>query len=84
MMLKYEDYMDACWILGNSQSSQDFIRSDFYYGTRQRRALRGYDIASFGIYVDYTQMIMFKKLWHDLHFGPDKFITDMPLSMKHT
>ena len=79
MMIKYEDYLDRCWFLNSSESSQDFIRSEFDYGIRQRRALRGYPKAGFRLVLEPFEMVKFKKFWHDLDYGAKKFRTDQPI-----
>ena len=78
-MIKYEDYLDRCWFLNTSQASQDFIRSTFDYGTRQRRALRGYDVANMRLTMNWGELIQFKKFWLKLNYGTDKFKTDQPI-----
>ena len=75
-MLKYEDYLNKCFLLGNSQNSTDFIRSVFDYGIRQRRALKGYSTHNFTLTVNLDQLRAFQRLWHDLGEGTDPFLTD--------
>ena len=78
-MIKYENYLGLCWLLNSSESSQDFIRSEFDYGIRQRRALRGYPKAGFRLIVEHYDMSKFRQFWHDLNYGTDKFLTDQPI-----
>ena len=78
-MIKYENYLSICWKLNTSQAPQNFIRSQFTFGTRQRRALRGYPQAGFSIVADAAQVQQFKKLWFDLDYGAKKFLTDQPI-----
>ena len=75
-MLKYEDYLQKCWLLNESEAHQDFIRSEFDYGGRQRRALRGYPKAGFRLTLDAYQMVKWKKFWDDLNQGTEKFETN--------
>ncbi len=76
-MIKYEDYNLPCWLLNQGKAHQDFIRSDFDYNTRQRRALRGYDSIGVRLSLDLGQVIEFKKFWLATNYGTEKFLTDM-------
>jgi len=78
-MLRYEDYLDRCWFLNAGVASTDFIRSQFDFGTRQRRALRGYDNVGFRLIVGWGELIRFKTFWLDLNMGTEKFTTDQPI-----
>ena len=78
-MITYSDIMTTCWRLGSSQSSDDRVRSQFDYGTRQRRGHRGYPTSSFMITVNQEGMDYFKILWSKLNQGVDSFILDMPI-----
>jgi len=75
-MIKWSDYLNKCFLLGNSTQSTDFIRSNFDYGVRQRRALRGYSQHSFSITLNYMELQDFKEFWDDLVDGTDPFLTD--------
>ena len=76
-MLKYEDYLSKYFELGSSVEGSSFIRSDFDYGTRQRRAVMSYASHSAQIMLDYGQLLAFKSFWEDLNMGTDIFLTDM-------
>ena len=78
-MIKYSDIMTVCWQLASSQSSDDRVRSQFDYGTRQRRGHRGYPTSSFAITVNQDDMDYFKIFWSKLNQGVDSFILDMPI-----
>ena len=78
-MITYSDLMTVCWRLGSSQSSDDRVRSQFDYGTRQRRGHRGYPTSSFAITVNQDDMDYFKIFWSKLNQGVDSFILDMPI-----
>ena len=75
-MIKYEDFLDKCWLYNQSRAHTDFIRSTFDYSIRQRRALRGYPDAGVKISLDLGQVLQFKKFWLKLNYGTDKFLTD--------
>ena len=75
-MLSYETYMRTSFNLGSGSVATNFIRSQFDYGTRQRRGVRGYDVFSVTLVLDQAEMINFKAFWTDLNYGNDKFITD--------
>lgn len=75
-MLKYEDYLQKCFLLGRSDNGQDFIRSRFDYYVRQRRAVRGYPVHAFTLQLDRTELLSFQNLWTDLDEGTDIFVTD--------
>jgi len=77
MIKRYKDYNLPCWRYNTSQASQDFIRSEFDFSARQRRALRGTDKANMKITVDAVQMLSFKRFWIDINYGASKFVTDM-------
>ena len=76
-MVKYKTYGLPCWRLNQSQASQDFIRSEFDFNIRQRRALRGTDKANMLITVNGAGMLQWKRFWSALNYGTNKFITDM-------
>ena len=78
-MIKYEDYLDKCWLLNQSKAPTDFIRSTFDYGIRQRRALRGYPVAGVRLVLTSDEVTTFKTFWADLNYGTDKFETDQPI-----
>ena len=78
-MLQYEDYLTTKWKLNTGTASNDVIRSEFDYGARQRRALRGYDRAGVSVYLTANEVMIFKKFWLDLSYGAEKFLTDMNL-----
>ena len=76
-MIKYDDYLLPCWRLNQSQASQDFIRSEFDFNIRQRRALRGTDKANMLITVTAAQMLEFKRFWLAIDYGTVKWQTNM-------
>ena len=76
-MIKYEDYLDRCFTLASSQQGVSFIRSQFDYGVRQRRAVRGYSTHNVRIVMrSMHEVQIFKQFWEDLNLGADKFLTD--------
>ncbi len=75
-MVKWSDYLDKCFLVGGSQQSTNFIRSQFDYGVRQRRVQKGYSTHSFSITVSYDELISFETLWADLNDGTDAWLTD--------
>ena len=79
-MLSYESYLTICWILSTNQASTNFIRSQFDYGTRQRRAVRGYDVKSVRLILNDTELTAWQTFWADLNYGTDKFTTDQAIN----
>lgn len=77
---KYEDYVTECWTLSSAQAATNFIRSQFDYGTRQRRAVRGYDTQGVRIVLDSTQLTAWESFWLLLNDGTDKFYTDQVIN----
>lgn len=77
-MEAYETHMTASWTLGAGKASTNFIRSSFDYGTRQRRAARGYDTFNVRLVLDegLGQETEWKALWAALNDGNDKFTTN--------
>lgn len=77
-MESYETYMSVSFNLGEGSSSTNFIRSQFDYNTRQRRAVKGYDTfnARLVLNEDNGEITDFKSLWSALNYGNDKFTTD--------
>ena len=75
-MISYETYMNTSFNLGSGTASTDFIRSEFDYGTRQRRATRGYDTFSVTLVLDSTEMDNWETFWVALDYGTDKFTTN--------
>lgn len=78
MAVKYETYFpNICWTLSGTVVATNFIRSQFDYGVRQRRALRGNDNYSVRIVLsNQTDMDQWLLFWSDLNYGNDIFITD--------
>ena len=66
-MVKWSDYLDKCFLIGGSQQSTNFIRSQFDYGVRQRRVQKGYSTHSFSITVTYAELTSFESLWDVLN-----------------
>lgn len=76
-MIKYEDYLDKCFELSSSKEASSFIRSQFDYGTRQRRGIRGYTTYNVILTLTFGELNRFKTFWNDLNLGTDIFLTDM-------
>lgn len=76
-MIKYEDYLSNNFELSGSQEPTSFIRSQFDYGTRQRRAVRGYSTHDVKLTLEMYELQKFKQFWESLDFGTDIFLTDM-------
>lgn len=68
--------MSKCFTLGGSQNGTDFIRSQFDYGVRQRRAVRSYPVHNFTISVEPTELASFQSFWLALNEGTDIWLTD--------
>ena len=75
-MITYETYMSVSFNLGSGRVSTDFIRSQFDYGTRQRRGVRGYDSFSATLVLTQSDMADWVNFWTALDYGTDKFYTD--------
>ena len=75
-MISYETYMTVSFNLGAGKASTNFIRSQFDYGTRQRRAVRGFDTFGVRFCLTQTQMDEWTTFWDALNDGNDKFTTD--------
>lgn len=75
-MISYETYMNTSFNLGSGSASTDFIRSQFDYGTRQRRAVKGYPTFSAKLVLTQTEMNNWDTFWTALDYGTDKFTTD--------
>ncbi len=75
-MIIYETYMSTSFNLGSGSAATNFIRSQFDYGTRQRRGVRGYDVFGVKLVLDQKEMINFIHFWDMLNYGNDKFYTD--------
>lgn len=75
--ITYETYLpDKCWILSSSQAAKNFIRSDFDYGARQRRAIRGYDTQKVNILLSASELASWKSFWAAINDGTDTFYTN--------
>ena len=84
-LLKYETYItDKCWTATTTKAGQSFIRSQFDYGIRQRRAVRGYDSQSMVIILTSTELTAWKSFWVALNYGADKFNTDQWINQDST
>lgn len=77
-MISYETYMSVHFTLGSGSASTDFIRSQFDYGTRQRRGIRGYDVFSVRLVLDENngELTGWLTFWDALNKGTDKFYTN--------
>lgn len=74
--ITYETYLPTkCWTLSSSQAAKNFIRSDFDYGARQRKAIKGYDTQRVNIVVDATELSAWKSFWTAINDGADTFYT---------
>ena len=83
-MIIYETYMNTSFNLGTGSVATNFIRSQFDYGTRQRRGVRGYDVFSVTLVLDQAEMINFADFWADLNYGNDKFVTNEVINNDQT
>jgi hypothetical protein len=80
-MITYGDYNLPDWTLSAGASATNFIRSQFGFGTRQRRAVRGYDVYGVRIVIESSDdLTSFKTFWNDLNDGNDKFYTDQVIN----
>ncbi len=70
--------------LGSGSAATNFIRSQFDYGARQRRGIRGYDVFSVKLVLDQIGMINFTHFWDMLNDGNDKFYTDQVINADTT
>lgn len=75
-MISYETYMSTSFNLSSGSAATNFIRSQFDYGARQRRGVRGYDVFSAKLVLTPTEKNNFLHLWDILNYGNDKFYTD--------
>ena len=83
--LKYETYIPTkCWTATTTTVGQSFIRSQFDYGIRQRRAVRGYDSQVMVIVLNATELAAWKSFWLALNDGTDKFYTDQWINQDAT
>ncbi len=76
--------MSTSFNLGTGSVATNFVRSQFDYGTRQRRGVRGYDVFSVTLVLDQAEMINFEDFWADLNFGNDKFYTNEVINNDQT
>ena len=72
-MVKYTDYMTTEPKLAGSQEPTNFIRSDFEFGSRQKRTLKNYATYQFVITITHLEMLRFKAMWIALNEGADIF-----------
>jgi len=75
-MINYETYMNTSFNLSSGSAATNFVRSQFDYGARQRRGIRGYDVFNATLVLDYNDMKNFEHFWSLLNYGNDKFYTD--------
>ena len=75
-MISYETYLSVSFNLSSGVASTNFIRSQFDYGTRQRRAVRGYDTYSAKLILTQSEMNSWETFWAALNYGNDKFTTN--------
>lgn len=83
-MIIYETYMSTSFNLGTGSAATNFIRSQFDYGARQRRGIRGYDVFSVKLVLDQAEMINFEDFWDALNYGNDKFLTNEVINSDRT
>lgn len=83
-MISYETYMSTSFNLGSGSVATNFVRSQFDYGARQRRGIRGYDVFSAKLVLDQAEMINFMHFWGLLNDGNDKFYTDQVINADTT
>lgn len=83
-MISYETYLSASFNLGSGSAATNFVRSQFDYGVRQRRSVRGYDTFSARLVLDQTEMSNFEHFWSLLNYGNDKFYTDQVINSDTT
>lgn len=76
-MIKWENYITKSFMLNTSTEPTNFIRSQFDYGVRQRRALRSYPKYVGSVYLEWYDIADFKQFWTDTNEGTDIFNTDM-------
>ncbi len=76
--------MTTSFNLGSGSVSTNLIRSQFDYGARQRRGVRGYDVFSVKLVLDQAEMINFVHFWDLLNYGNDKFYTDQVINADTT
>lgn len=79
-MISYETYLDSPFSLGSGVIGTNFIRSQFDYGIRQRRAVRGYDTFSAKLVCGEDEMDAWIPFWDALNDGNDKFYTNMAIN----
>ncbi len=83
-MIIYETYMNTSFNIGSGSAATNFIRSQFDYGARQRRGIRGYDVFSASLVLDQSEMINFMHFWDLLNDGNDKFYTNEVINNDQT
>ena len=85
-MISYSTYMSVSFNLGSGSASTNFIRSNFDYGARQRKAIRGYDTFSVRLVLDEAngEMTDWLDFWSALNDGTDKFYTDEVINADET
>ena len=77
-MVSYSTYMSKSFTLGAGSVATNFIRSQFDYGARQRRGIRGYDVFNARLVLDEDngEMSDWLTFWDALNYGNDKFYTN--------
>jgi len=77
-MISYGTYMGVSFNLGSGSVATNFVRSQFDYGIRQRRSVRGYDTFGVRVVLDEAlgEMTDWTDFWTALNYGNDKFYTD--------
>jgi len=70
--------MSKSFTLGTGSVATNFIRSQFDYGARQRRGIRGYDVFNARLVLDEDngEMSDWLTFWDALNDGSDKFYTN--------
>jgi len=75
-MIHISDYLDKDFMLNSSQEATNFIRSQFDYGTRQRRGLKGYPKYGVKMILSIGELKNFQRMWEVLYDGTDTFYVD--------
>lgn len=76
--------MSTSFNLGSGSVATNFVRSQFDYGTRQRRGIRGYDVFSAKLVLTQVEMENFVHFWSLLNYGNDKFYIDQVINADTT
>lgn len=75
-MLQYEDYDIGIFTLNTGKDATNFIRSQFGYKDKQRRAVKEYENFNVRLVLTMPKLESFEAFWELINFGNDKFLTD--------